>query len=425
MVKAVDIPLNFKAFDIPAFDVNLKAADVPALNLKPTDINIKSATPGNVGFVQQMIDFFSGKSVSGKLPDDLLLNVDTKAVSRDLPNIKAELDTKVDLDAIKPIDTKNLKTGADVSSDFTKNIGDQSKTSNQLEVLSDIKAGKDLGLSDIDATKAALSKNDADLPKTEKALQDSLDSGVIDSNSAKNIKDLEKSINDPDLPKPQKDAARSLYDDMSKPMMLIAAAAAGYGIYSYVTSRKQAKDSMKTPRQITKIELVKNSKRELNVYFTPAMKILKTDVITFSGTSTTPVIDGPQTVKASVSDGHIVITLTKDITKDAPNGGGTIKVESSSISSQASDNAKDLGTYLGTTAGGVVGGAVGGAVSGAVSGVSAGLSGALGSLIETFLGPLASSLGISTSTLGWSLGGLCCLCCCCIIALIVMSTVKS
>ena len=352
-----------------------------------------------------------------------LTGVDLDSI--DLPNIKAGIDSKVDLDAIKTPDVKNLDTGKiDVSPDFTKNIGDQLGVSTKLDVLADIKAGKASGLSDIDATKASLTKNDANLPKTEKALQDSLDSGVIDSKSSKNIKDLEKSMNDPNTPKPQKDAARSLYDDMSKPMLLIAAAAAGYGIYSYVTARKQAKDSIKTPRQITKIELVKNSKRELNIYFTPAMKILKTDVITFSGTSTTPDIDGPQVVKTSVSDGQIVITLTKDITKDAPDGGGTIKVESSSISSQASDNAKDLGTYLGTTAGGVVGGAVGGAVSGAVSGITPGLSGALGSLFESFLGPLASSLGLSTSTLGWGIGGLCFICCCCILMLIIMSTVK-
>jgi hypothetical protein len=163
-----------------------------------------------------------------------------------------------------------------------------------------------------------------------------------------------------------KDAAKLAAKNAAK-YAAAAAAAAGAG-YLYMDSSKVADTSNKTPRGITKLESADGkSKRVLNVYFTPAIPILKSDIITISGSKTTPSIDGPQTVKSVVSDGEIVIDFGKDITTMTE--GGSIKVQTTT-----SAHAKD--TVEGAAKD--VGGTVGGGLSGLGSGLFGGLFGDMG-----------------------------------------------
>ena len=146
----------------------------------------------------------------------------------------------------------------------------------------------------------------------------------------------------------------------------------GAGVYTVAQSSSDADKSNKTPRGITKIEPSDGkSKQVLKVYFAPAIRILKSDIITISGSKTVPSIDGPQTVKSVVSDGEIVIDFGKDITTMTE--GGSIKVQTS-----ASEQMKDSVVEAGTDVGEAVGGAAGGAAGGATKGIFDGLTDSLG-----------------------------------------------
>jgi hypothetical protein len=162
-----------------------------------------------------------------------------------------------------------------------------------------------------------------------------------------------------------KDASKMSAKDVAK--YAAGAAAAGVGVYLFASSSEAADKSNSTPRGITKLESADGkSKRVLNVYFTPAIRILKSDIITISGSKTVPSIDGPQTVKSVLSDGEIVIDFGKDITTMTE--GGSIKVQTTA-SAQAQSSVDEAATGLGQTVGGAAGGLTSGLFGGLLDGL--------------------------------------------------------
>jgi len=162
-----------------------------------------------------------------------------------------------------------------------------------------------------------------------------------------------------------------------------AAAAAGLGLYTYYQANQAAEESNNTPRGITKIEYSSASSRSIvKITFTPAMRILQTDDLTFRGTKTTPSIDGPATVKSVFSNSQIEVDFGSTVlTVLTP--GGEIDVRTT-VAAQAAASVNDAGENLGNAAGG-------------------GLSGFLNGLF-----PFLKDMGDSTK---WIIFILCCLCC--------------
>ena len=138
-------------------------------------------------------------------------------------------------------------------------------------------------------------------------------------------------------------------------MYAAAAAAAGLGLYTYIEANDAAEESNKTPRGITKIEYSSpSSKSVLKITFTPAMRILLGDDLTFRETKTTPLIDGPATVKSVTSNSQIEVdfgsTQVMDLTP-----GGFIDVKTTAAA-QAAAVITDAGDTLGDAGGGFLGG---------------------------------------------------------------------
>lgn len=158
--------------------------------------------------------------------------------------------------------------------------------------------------------------------------------------------------------KSAKEAAEKAGKDYSKYIGAAGVAAAG-GLYLYGSAADATDESNNTPRDITKIE--KKEGFVYTIYFTPAIKILQTDAITISGSKTTPLIDGPQTVASVLGNDKITIDFGKELTANTP--GGAIQV-TTSISAQAGDSVNTAATTLGNAAGGGLGGILGGAFSG-------------------------------------------------------------
>jgi len=158
--------------------------------------------------------------------------------------------------------------------------------------------------------------------------------------------------------KSAKEAAEKAGKDYSKYIGAAGVAAAG-GLYLYGSAADATDESNKTPRDITKIE--KKEGFVYTIYFTPAIRILQTDAITISGSKTTPLIDGPQTVASVLGDNKITIDFGKELTANTP--GGAIQV-TTSISAQAGDAVNTAATTLGNAAGGGLGGILGGAFGG-------------------------------------------------------------
>jgi hypothetical protein len=156
------------------------------------------------------------------------------------------------------------------------------------------------------------------------------------------------------------DAAKLAAKDAAK-LAAAGAAAAGLG-YMALSSNQTADKSNKTPRGITKIESSDGrSKKVLKVSFSPAIRILQSDVISISGSKTTPSIDGPQTVKSVVNDQTIIIDFGKDITTMTE--GGSIGVQTTPAAQAQADvgtAAAGVGSTLGSAAGGATGGLLGG-----------------------------------------------------------------
>lgn len=170
------------------------------------------------------------------------------------------------------------------------------------------------------------------------------------------------------------------------------AAAAGVGVYLYAQSDQKANASNNTPRQITKVEsgggLISSS---LKITFTPALKILKSDSITFEGTQCKPSIDGPQSVASVIGPSQITIGVSKMPTDLNP--GGVIHVKTTAAA-QAADTVGETAANVGSGAGNVFG---------------------------DFLGGMFGNLGGLASTLGGLCACLCFLACC---AFIIMSVMK-
>jgi len=138
-------------------------------------------------------------------------------------------------------------------------------------------------------------------------------------------------------------------------MYAAAAAAAGVGLYTYVQANDAAEESNRTPRGITKIEYSSASSRSvLKITFTPAMRILLGDDLNFRDTQTTPVINGPATVKSVTSNSQIEVDFgSTQVTALTP--GGFIDV-TTTAGAQAAAVVSDAGENLGDAGGGFLGG---------------------------------------------------------------------
>lgn len=134
-----------------------------------------------------------------------------------------------------------------------------------------------------------------------------------------------------------------------------AAAAAGLGVYTYIEANDAAEESNKTPRGITKIEYASSSSKSvLKITFTPAMRILLGDDLKFRETKTTPVIDGPATVKSVASNSQIVVDFGSTQVTNLKEG-GFIDV-TTTAGAQAAALVTDAGENLGDAGGGFLGG---------------------------------------------------------------------
>ena len=133
------------------------------------------------------------------------------------------------------------------------------------------------------------------------------------------------------------------------------AAGTAYGVYTYATASQAADASNSTPRGITKIEYSSSSSKSIvQITFTPAMRILLGDDLTFRGTKTTPVIDGAATVKTVTSNSKIEVDFgTLQITDLTP--GGFIDVKTT-VGAQAAASVADAGADLGNAGGGFLDG---------------------------------------------------------------------
>lgn len=129
-------------------------------------------------------------------------------------------------------------------------------------------------------------------------------------------------------------------------MGLGAVAIAAYALYQYDKSTN-------TQRTITKIEQDDtgffSDKKKLKITFTPGVRITKTDLITMSGTKTTPSLDVTDaSVTDVLSDNQIIYTSPKVLTNMTE--GGTINVKTS-FGSQLGDMAGQTIRNVATTAG--------------------------------------------------------------------------
>jgi hypothetical protein len=161
--------------------------------------------------------------------------------------------------------------------------------------------------------------------------------------------------------KAAKKASKLSASDAAK--LAAAAAAAGLGLYTYSAASDAADESNKTPRGITKIEYASSdSQSVLKITFTPSIRILSGDDLTFRETKTTPVIDGPATVNSVVSNSQIVVDFGTLVVTDLTPG-GYIDVKTT-IGSQAAGLAGDAGADLGEAGGNFLGGAGSGFLGG-------------------------------------------------------------
>jgi hypothetical protein len=133
-----------------------------------------------------------------------------------------------------------------------------------------------------------------------------------------------------------------------------AAAAAGLGLYTYIEAKERADESNNTPREITKVEYSSDSQSVLKITFTPALRILLSDDLTFRDTQTTPVINGPATVKDVLSNSQIEVDFgSTQVVSLQP--GGYIDVKTT-VSGQAGALVGDAGDALGDAGGNFLGG---------------------------------------------------------------------
>jgi hypothetical protein len=142
-----------------------------------------------------------------------------------------------------------------------------------------------------------------------------------------------------------KKASKISPEDVAK--YAAGAAAAGLGLYTYIKAKDAADQSNNTPRGITKIEYASStSKSMLKITFTPSIKILLADEITFRETKTTPALDGVRTVNKVISSSQIQVDFGSDkITTLDP--GGFIDVKTT-VAAQAGANIADTGRDLGS-----------------------------------------------------------------------------
>lgn len=183
---------------------------------------------------------------------------------------------------------------------------------------------------EIDALRGTGAGGTRDLSGGAKAV-DGGAAGVADSSksAANGAKDVEGGAK-----QAVEDAAKSKYPDPATVAKYsAAAAAAGFGIYTWASASDAADASNNTPRIITGVDKYNGSSSKLLISYTPVLAILKTDALVISGSKTTPVIDGSQSVSAVVTAGQIVIDFgTKVITDFTP--GGSIKV-TTTVATQA------------------------------------------------------------------------------------------
>ena len=130
-------------------------------------------------------------------------------------------------------------------------------------------------------------------------------------------------------------------------------------------------------RTIIKVEQAETgllaNKKEIKITFTPETRITKNDMITISGSKTTPTLDGGGlSVNKVLSDSAITIMVSNQLTDMTP--GGTITVKTG-FAAQMSDvtgqTAETFGEVGGSVAGGVAGG-VGEGIGGLFSGIMEG-----------------------------------------------------
>ena len=133
-------------------------------------------------------------------------------------------------------------------------------------------------------------------------------------------------------------------------MYAAAAAAAGLGLYTFIEADSAANESNNTPREITKVEYSSsNSQSVLKITFTPALRILLGDDLTFRDTQTTPVINGPATVKDVFSNSQIEVDFgSTQVVSLQP--GGYIDVRTTTAA-QAAALAGDAGDTIGDAGG--------------------------------------------------------------------------
>lgn len=133
-------------------------------------------------------------------------------------------------------------------------------------------------------------------------------------------------------------------------MYAAGAAAAGLGLYTFIEADAAANESNNTPREITKVEYSSSSSQSvLKITFTPALRILLSDDLTFRDTQTTPVINGPATVKDVFSNSQIEVDFgSTQVVSLQP--GGYIDVKTTAAA-QAAALVGDAGDTIGDAGG--------------------------------------------------------------------------
>ena len=151
-----------------------------------------------------------------------------------------------------------------------------------------------------------------------------------------------------------------------------AAAALGLGLYTYIQAKDEADESNNTPRGITKVEYSSSSSQNVvKITFTPSIRILMADDLTFRETKTTPPMDGPAVPKKIFSNNQIEVDFgSTNIVSLQP--GGFIDVKTTPANQAAAD-VGDAGEALGSG----LGSGLGGLFSGLFEGLGLGFGDAL------------------------------------------------